>query len=85
MSESHEVFQIGELNLISFECPKCGTEIIFRLDTPSVHGAPATCPTCHELYVEIGQFLAKYRQLFEAGVDLSKRMRLRLRAVRTAE
>lgn len=79
MSEQHEVFEFGELNTISFECPKCRTEVFFSLDTPTMFGAPHACPTCHTEFVELAQVLARYRDLYTGAGDLAKRLRLRFR------
>lgn len=80
MSEQHEIFDIHELDTVTAECPACKTEIVFHLDTPTTFGAPATCPTCHETYVELGDFLASYRDLFGRATSLGKKMRVRLRS-----
>ncbi len=83
MSERHELFDIAELDTVTVECPGCRTEIVFHLDTPGTFGAPCVCPTCHETYTDLGNFLAAYRDLFGRAIALGKKMRLRLRAVKT--
>lgn len=81
VSERHELFEIGELDTISVECPACKTEILFHLDTPGNFGAPAFCPTCREPYVELANFLAAYRDLFGRALALGQKMRVRLRSM----
>jgi hypothetical protein len=79
MSETYELFRLGELDTISFTCPACSTEILFKLNTPTTFGVPCSCPTCRVSYVEIGQILAKYRDLFNATSKLTETIRLRVK------
>lgn len=79
MSEKHEVFAISELEVISFRCPKCKTEVFFHLTTPPEFGAPYICPCCRESYTHMGNLLAQYRELFTRAVSHAKEMNICLR------
>jgi len=85
VSEHSELFEISELSVISFECPACKTEVLFRLDTPTTFGAPYVCPTCRETFPEIGNFLARYRELYGLAKGIGERMKLRLRVTTAGE
>ena len=63
MSETQDVYNLSELNTISFECPHCNTEMTFRADRDDGKGQQIACPSCNANIVGAGATLDAYRKL----------------------
>jgi hypothetical protein len=72
-----QVFNVKDLDSISFECPKCDTEITFRAGTPTTFGAPYCCPTCRAEYLDVSRIFAAYRDFYAQAVASEKNIQLK--------
>jgi transcription elongation factor Elf1 len=79
MGERHEIFEVTELEVISFECPTCGTEIAFKASTSTEIGTPQHCPACNENLRSFSLAVKLYRDFFQNVTEGKKRIRLRTR------
>jgi predicted RNA-binding Zn-ribbon protein involved in translation (DUF1610 family) len=79
MSERHEVFDVKELQIISYKCRKCENVILFDLQTERIFGLPKECPTCGESLDGVAQLLADYHAFYQSAAKL--RIRLQTKPV----
>lgn len=74
MSERHDVFDVRELQIISCKCGKCGTVILFDVQTDRTFGVPTKCPTCSEAMDTVAKLLADYRAFYQSAAELGLRL-----------
>ena len=67
MSEKWQTFKLEELAVISFECPNCKTQIVFRADADIVSQQDRMCPGCNREIPNVGSLLALYRRFYQEG------------------
>jgi len=77
MSEIQSVFAACELDTISFECPDCHTEVIFKADEGPDGGRSKCCPACNKEIPNAGHLLAQYRGFYTQAKALKDLVRLR--------
>jgi predicted RNA-binding Zn-ribbon protein involved in translation (DUF1610 family) len=77
MSETQDVYSLTELNTISFECPTCQTEMIFRADSDYGKGQQKSCPCCNVDVVGVGAILDAYRKLHADVARIGLTVKLR--------
>jgi predicted RNA-binding Zn-ribbon protein involved in translation (DUF1610 family) len=77
MSETQSVFPVYELDTISFECPECHTEVIFRADEGPDGGRPKHCPSCNREIPHAGHLLSQYRGFYTQSKAFNSLIRLR--------
>ena len=77
MSETQDIFSVSELDTISFECPECHTEVIFRADEGPDSGRSKSCPSCNKEIPNAGHLLAQYRGFYTQSKALKTLVRLR--------
>jgi predicted RNA-binding Zn-ribbon protein involved in translation (DUF1610 family) len=77
MSETQDIFDVSELNTISFKCPDCRTEVIFRADEQPDGSLSKNCPACHKEIPNAGHVLALYRGFYTQAVALKSSAKLR--------
>jgi hypothetical protein len=74
-----EIFDISEMHVISFDCPRCGTGIIFDVAQPESIGLPQNCSACKESVEIQGSIVAHYRRFFQRFGDTKTKFYFRVR------
>ena len=71
-TDKDTIFDLKDMRLIGFQCPKCTTEIIFDVAKENT-GIPMKCPTCIEEFGELtmNDVLGTYRRVYQ-GASRSK-------------
>jgi predicted RNA-binding Zn-ribbon protein involved in translation (DUF1610 family) len=77
MSETQDVYSLAELDTISFECPTCHTEMVFRADRDDGKGQQISCPCCNVDMVGVGSVLDAYRKLHADVARIALLVKLR--------
>ncbi len=68
------IFDLKDMHLIGFQCPKCTTEIIFDVARENT-GIPMKCPTCPEEFGELtmNDVLGTYRRVYQGASSVPSR------------
>jgi hypothetical protein len=80
MSESHDVFEVSELQVLSHTCSKCGNEITFNVLTHEAYGFPKNCYFCQEPMDGAVTAFVAYRKFYNAATANGATVRLRTKA-----